>query len=448
MTRHRQLPRTRQLTRAVALMLAAFPLWLAAQTPLAAGSPGLAGLPPEAQLRAALLQAPETAAADAGQRAEQALATQMRLGPHDWVLRAGLARRSERGGPSFQEREIALERTLRWGSKPAQDAALAEQTLRLAQLRLQAAWQASAAGLLSQWFDALRDQQTALHQQQQVQLAAAQVAALQRRVAAGDAAALLLRQADGELARTSAAQASAEQRATASRQALLRRYPSLAAAWPAASQGSTVTGAGTVTAGSPTAATDPTLDTTLDTTADQVLARHPVLAVAQGELALARLQLRRLEADRQGDPTLGLRFAQERGGAERVLGLTVSMPFGGPLRESRVQGGLAAWAGAEASLRGVQQQLAAEAARLAAAPDQAATVLQRLQAAARAADLSAQLTQRAQAAGEATLAELLQQRRQAGDAALAAALADIDLLQARAQLQLALHQLLPAPSHP
>lgn len=42
------------------------------------------------------------------------------------------------------------------------------------------------------------------------------------------------------------------------------------------------------------------------------------------------------------------------------------------------------------------------------------------------------------------MAELLQQQRQAGDNALAADLAATDLRQARANLQLALQQLLPA----
>ena len=420
----------RTVARAATLLLTGLPLWLAAQTL------GTHGLPPEPLLRQALLQAPETDAAAASQRAEQATATQLRLGQNDWVVRAGIAQRSERAGASFNEREIALERTLRWGGKATQDQSLADQTMRLAVLRKQAAWQASATALLAQWFDALRDQQAAWRQQAQLQLAQAQVDALQRRVAAGDAAALLLRQAEGELARTGAAQASAAQRARNSRQALLSRYPQLTPAWPEA---------GPATALASQDQQPTSLSPTQDSLTAELVRRQPLLAAAQAELDLAGLQLRRLEADRQADPTVGLRFAQERGGAERVLGLTVSMPFGGALRDSRVQGGQAALAGAEARLRSLQQLQSIEAQRIADAPAQAAHVLQRLQAAAQAADTSTRLTQRAQTAGEATLAELLQQQRQAGDAALAADLAVIDLLQARAQLQLALQQLLSPP---
>lgn len=344
----------RRVARAAALLLGGLPLWLAAQTLPASG------LPPEPLLRQALLQAPEAEAADASQRADQALADQLRLGPNDWVLRTGLARRSERGGAGFNEREIALERTLRWGSKPAQDAALADQVLRLAALRQQAAWHDSASALLARWFDALRDQQAAWHQQQQLQLARAQLATLQRRVAAGDAAALQLRQAEGELARTEAAEASAAQRAGNSRQALLRQHPPLAPAWPAAPATATAAGSSATPADAGMQA-----GPDADTLVVQLLARHPLLAAAQAELALARLQLRRLEADRSADPTVGLRFAQERGGAERVLGLTVSMPFGSALRDSRVQGGSAALAAAEARVRGLQLQAAADAQRLA-----------------------------------------------------------------------------------
>lgn len=420
----------RTVARAATLLLTGLPLWLAAQTL------GTHGLPPEPLLRQALLQAPETDAAAASQRAEQATATQLRLGQNDWVVRAGIAQRSERAGASFNEREIALERTLRWGGKATQDQSLADQTMRLAVLRKQAAWQASATALLAQWFDALRDQQAAWRQQTQLQLAQAQVDALQRRVAAGDAAALLLRQAEGELARTGAAQASAAQRAGNSRQALLGRYPQLTPAWPEA-------GPATALASQDQQPTSPS--PIQDSLTAELVRRQPLLAAAQAELDLAGLQLRRLEADHQADPTVGLRFAQERGGAERVLGLTVSMPFGGALRDSRVQGGQAALAGAEARLRSLQQLQSIEAQRIADAPAQAAHVLRRLQAAAQAADTSTRLTQRAQTAGEATLAELLQQQRQAGDAALAADLAVIDLLQARAQLQLALQQLLSPP---
>ena len=180
--------------------------------------------------------------------------------------------------------------------------------------------------------------------------------------------------------------------------------------------------------------------------AQQVLLQHPALAAAQAQATLARLQLGRLEADRRPDPTVALRFAQERGGAEQVLGLTVAIPFGSALRDQRVQAGAAAWSAAQAQVRALQAQLAADADRIAAAPAQASHVAGRLQAAAQAAQTSARLTERAQAAGEATLAELLQQHRQAGDAALAAALAQVDALEAQARLALALQQLLPAPA--
>lgn len=433
--RHRPVVRAARAVRAAQAtvwLLAGLPLWAAAQ------SLGADGLPAEALLRQALQQSPDADAASASLAADQAQARLLRLGPNDWVLRAGIAQRSERGGPSFQEREIGVERTLRWGSKPQQDQALADQTLRLAGLRQQLAWRDAADALLLQWFDARRDQQAVWHQQRQSQLAQAQVTALQRRVAAGDAAALLLRQAEGELARTSAALASAEQRATSSRQALLRQHPALAAAWPAAP----LPQAGPDHP-QPDALSEPQAQAQAQLQA-QLQAAHPLLAVAQAELVLARLQLRRLEADRSADPTLGLRFAQERGGAERVLGLSVSLPFGTAVRDSRVQAGSAALAGAEARLRGLQLQVATEVERLVAAPGQAGVVLQRLQGAAQAADTSERLTGRAQGAGEATLAELLQQQRLAGDSRLAADLAAIDLQQARARLLLARQRLLPA----
>jgi len=414
--------------------------WLAAC--LLAGAPGWAaaqagdGLPPEPVLRQALQQAPQAAAADAAWQAGQSAAEQTRLSPYDWVLRAGLQRRSEREGARFAEREIALERTLRWGGKAALDGRLADQSLALATLQRRLAWHEAAQALLATWFDTLRDAQAAAHHQAQLALAEAQLAALRRRVAAGDAPLLAQRQAEGERDRSAAALASAAQRADASRQALLQAYPGLAPHLPAP---------GTGLAGPAALPDAPPVDAGGEAAlVRQIVDQHPALAEARGQTALARLQLSRVQADRQADPTLGLRFAQERGGAERVLGLTVSLPFGTAARDQRARSGEAALALAEAQLRVLQARLESDAARLAAAPARHRLIHDRLQAAAAAADTSARLTERAQVAGEATLADLLQQRRQAGEAALAAGLARLDALEAQARLRLALQPWLPA----
>lgn len=410
-------------------LVAALPLLALAQTrPEAAAD---LGLPPEAALQQALLQAPQAATASAAWRAESATARQLRLGPYDWVLRAGLQRRSERAGDSFAEREINLERTLRWGDKPALDSRLADQTLALATLQRRLAWQDAALALLGTWFELQRDAQALAHQQTQLVLAEAQLASLRRRVAAGDAPLLAQRLAEGERERTAAALAVAEQRAAGSRQALLYSHPALAPHLPAA---------GAALATLPVADDRPA-----DSLARQIIEHHPAGAAAAAQVALARLQLSRLQAERRPDPTVGLRLAQERGGAERVMGVTLSLPFGAAQRDARVQSGEATLALAEAQQQDWQARLATEAQRLAAAPARNLLVHARLQAAASAAETSARLTERAQAAGEATLAEALQLRRQAAEAALAADLARVDALEAQARLRVALQGLLPAP---
>lgn len=406
-------------------------------TAVAQAAPAAEGLPGEALLRQALLAAPSTGLADAQWRAEQAGAALVRQGPYDWVLRAGLQRRDERAGARFAEREVAIERTWRWGNKAALDGQMADQALALAGHTRQLAWQDAAGSLLGLWFDAQREQRAAWHQQAQLGLAEAQVAAVRRRVAAGDAPLLALRQAEGEAERTAAAQASAAQRAQASALRLTGRYPLLAEAWSAASQEDPP--------GPRPALALPPSGAPLATPGPQE-ARSPALAAAQAQVALARLAQQRAQADRSADPTLGLRLAQERGGAERVLGLTVSIPFGTAARDQRVQLAAAAQAVAQAQLAELQTRLQTEARQLADAPERARLVHTRLQAAAQAAETSVRLTERAHAAGEAPLAELLQQRRLASDAALALALSRIDVLEAQARLALSTQHLLAAPA--
>ena len=423
------------LNRRLAAWVLAAAATLAATVAPAAGAQGVAAVPalPEAALRAALLAAPGQAAAEARQALGSAEAAQRRADPYEWVARAGVQRRSEAAGTTH-DRELALERTLRWGDKPALDRRLGDQTAALAALQRRQAWHEDAGQLLAAWFELARDARSLAHQRAQLQLADEQLQAVRRRVAAGDAAVLEQRQAEGEREAAAAALARAGQRWAAGAQALRLSHPALAGALPDPDAAPT-----------PEAAASPLEAGPDEALAAQIVARHPALAVADAERDLARLQQQRVAADRVADPTVGLRMAQERSGAERVLGLTLSLPLGGEARDRRLALEAAQAALAERQAEALRRRVATDAARTAADPARLAQVQARLQAAAEAARASARLTERARAAGEATLGELLQQRRLAGEAALAAALAAIDAQEARARLQLALQQLLPPP---
>lgn len=389
-------------------------------------APGLAGLPPTEPLRAALEAQPLTQAARQQGLAELAAASAMRHSPYEWTARAGTAQRSEAQGQRWAEQELGLERTLRWPGKASLDTALASSAEAVALAHWDRAWRDATLTLLQTWFDLVREERRAQGMDAQAALAAQQMEVVRLRVAAGDAPRLDWLQAQLEHERLAAEQASAALRARLARADWQRRYPAL----------------GTATVVLP--ATAPPVGEA-DSAVPAADATPPELAQARHEAALAQLRARRISLDRHADPTVGLRLARERSGEERVLGLSISWPFGGPQRDARVRGAAAEAAAAAARLQDTERQTAGvlQAERLQAqglvhTHAQLARVAQQ-------ADETAALLRRAYAAGESPLNAVLQVQRQAREARTAAELALIDALQAGAQVQLRHPGLLPPP---
>lgn len=398
---------------------------LGAQAAPEPAAPELAGLPPTAALQAALDALPLTQAARQQGLADMAAAGAQRLSPYEWTARSGLAQRSDTQGQRWNEPELGLERTLRWPGKAGLDDALAGRAEALAQASWAARWREAAQALLQTWFDLVRDERRAQGANAQAALAAQQLEVVRLRVAAGDAPRLDWLQAQLEHERLAAEQASAALRARLARADWQRRYPALGE---------------TPVALPPSAPDAAASDATATTTAT------PELLKARHESALAELRARRIHLDRHADPTLGLRLARERGGEERVLGLSISWPFGGPQRDARARSAAAEAAAAAARLQDAERQAAgaAETERL-LAQGLARTHAQLARVATQADDTAA-LSRRAYAAGEQPLTAVLQVQRQAREARTAAELALIDALQAHAQWLLRNQRLLPAPA--
>jgi outer membrane protein TolC len=55
----------------------------------------------------------------------------------------------------------------------------------------------------------------------------------------------------------------------------------------------------------------------------------PAVRAAAAASELARVRATRARADRWSDPSIGVRYAEERGGAERILGVFISVPLPG-----------------------------------------------------------------------------------------------------------------------
>ncbi|MFM1988966.1 MAG: hypothetical protein RJA99_1923, partial [Pseudomonadota bacterium] len=130
-----------------------------------------------------------------------------------------------------------------------------------------------------------------------------------------------------------------------------------------------------------------------------------------------------------------------RGGAERILGLAVSIPLAGAARAAAVDEAAAQARAAAAREAAVRRRLEAEVEGAVLRAAGARDGWQRLDAAAARLESAAALSARAYALGEGAIGEVLVARRLASDARLAAVTAGVDAAQARYRLLLDAHAL-------
>ena len=385
-------------------------------------------LPSEAAVRMAVEQSPTVQAADAARRGAQARADGLRVGTHETVVRASGQRRwtHDGSGQRFTEGQIAIERPLRLWGKAAVDAELAEATRATGRLAAQDARHETARQLLALWFAALRAGQARQAAQGNADAAAELANITERRLRVGDAARLEAELAAAEQARMQAALAGAEAAQTSARADLCARFPDLC---PMAST-------------STDAATLPTPPSGSETQLRLRYIEHShEYLLAQSEEALALHQARRTDLERRPDPTVGVFATSERGGSERIAGISISLPLGSVQRQSQAAAALADADAALSRRLAVERRLGAEfdvlwsqlKGKRAAATAQAQTVTLQRSATDRA--------MRAYRAGESGLADLLAARRVLAEAVLAERMSHIDTLESDSRLRLDLHEM-------
>lgn len=395
-------------------------------------------LPPEATVLQVLAQLPQVRAASAGIPLAQARSQRLQAGPHDWVAKAGVNRRSEQGGPRYRESEIGLETGLRWPAKVTADRQLGSVEERLGHIGHADAWHEAARSLLADWFEVLRDTRSAQLLEAQDRLMQRQLKVTQRRVETGDAAALDLLAANAERARVQAQATRARTQAELRSHSLLRRYPGLAdpagllAARPDDWLGQ-----------APLAdATDPA-----SAWVERILDDNHEIERAQARAEQARLQAGRVQLERQPDATVGVRATRERGGQEQVLGVYLSLPLGGAGRAADARAALAQADIADQELAQTRQRVETEAWRTASEAQQARATLVSQRHALEQLEKNAGLQERAYALGESPLVDLLLARRSALEARLVAETSALDAMQAQARMLLDAHRLWRAPEH-
>lgn len=401
-----------------------FSTW-AAVTLLASAVQAQSYLPSDELVRAAVEQSPGVQAADAARRGAQAKADGLRAGTHETLVRATGQRRWVRDGSGqrFGEGQIAVERPLRLWGKAQVDGELADATKAAGQLLAQDARHETARQLLALWFAARRAAQARQAAQDNADAATELARITARRLQAGDAARLEVDLANAEQARMRAALAVAQSTEQAALADLQAQFPGVGA--PSDEQA---------------ALPDLPVQAAAELRTIYVEQSHEYL-LAQAEEKLSLHQARRADLERHPDPTVGVFATSERGGAERIAGVSFSMPLGSVYRDAQAA---VAVADADAALSrrlAAERRLGAEfdvlwsqltGKRLAALAQIEAAQLQRS-----AADRSL----RAYRAGESSLTDLLSVRRTLADALLAERLAQSEALESDSRLLLDLHRL-------
>ncbi|MDY7574575.1 TolC family protein [Actimicrobium sp. CCI2.3] len=397
-------------------------LWLAL---VAFSAPVLAQsvLPPEQVVRTVLENLPQVRASAINIDLARAGKSRLDAGTHEWTVRTGLSRRTDQIGGRYNEQDVALERSVRWFGKAAQDRAIGDKGIVVATSGHEDAWHEAGRTLLTDWFSALREMSATERLDEQVGLAAQLRAIAEKRVKAGDAAQIELLQADTESARVGALLQQAQLRREQALQQLATNYPGLpvphAAPLPI-----------------PVASTE-----SGDWWRDKITSDNHELELAQGEADLLGLQAARVSSERMPDPTIGVRAGRERDGQERLVSISILFTLPGAGRSADRDGAVAKAGMATQRAAMTQMKVSAAAQRVVTDSQRSLTLWQTMQ---RIADQSAQQSatmMRAYTLGEASLTDALTNRRMAMDAALAAESAQIDALAAQARLSLDAHLL-------
>lgn len=374
-----------------------------------------------------LREAPAIRAAGAQVRAEEANRQRLAAGSHEWNLRLGSQQRKVLPGNGPDERygewNAALERALRLPGKGALDGEIGAAGVGIAEAALDDARHEAGRALLAGWFAWLRENAATGQWAQQVELLAHQRQAIERRQQLGDAARLEAVQAAAALAQAEAQLAQASARLRIAEEDLRRRFPGLPLNAPTGlGEPATIAGSD----GEWVAA---------------ILEHNHELGVARGETRRARLLADRARRERLPDPSIGVQFARERNGEEKLLGAYVSIPLPGGARRATADAAFAQAEAREEQAAAIERRIAGEAAALYHAAVAAIPGWQAARNAAEHLGRSAGMTARAYQLGEGSLSELLTARRLANEAELGARQARLEALELRYRLLLDTHRL-------
>lgn len=378
-------------------------------------------LPPAAQVKQTLENLPQLRASRANLIAEKANAERLRVGPHEWIARTTGQQRRENFGNNYFENEIAIERAIRYSSKAEKDIAIGKNSIEVADAALADSWHEAARSLMSLWFSWLREERQARRLQEYAQILNRELSIAEKRVKAGDAPRIEIMLAETELAKAQAAQLQALRRAELLVAELEKKFPRI------------------VLHASTTLAEPPTIEGSTADWREKILTDNHELELAKRTAQNEKLIADRILLEKTPDPTVGVRMVQERGGSEKILGLTLSMPLPGEYRRRQAEVALARADVAQERAQETRAKVEAMASQVSLTALSAKALWQTMANISTQTEANAQLASRAYALGEASLAETLLARRNAIEALNFAEQAQLNALEAYSRLLLDTH---------
>lgn len=398
-------------------------LMIAASLVHAAGSE-YQDLPPPAQVTSALDNHVMVLNAASNLRLEQANQRKWNSGNYEYNLRAGSAQRNiSSSGQKLKEWDVALERPLRLPNKLSLDQEIGAASVARADFALGDARHEAARTLLRLWFAWQREQAQVTLWLNQIDIYQQQAATVEKRVKAGDAAKMELNQAQVMVAQAIVSSQQIQMRAQLAGNELRREFPSIQL------EDDLIP------------ATPQPIDKDYDYWEARILDDNHELGMAREQSRVQQLLAQRSRADQIPDPTVGVRYSSEIGGAEKLTGLYVSIPLSVTARSATSEAAAQQAMIAADQYAFVQRRLKNDIDNAYRQATHSYANWQKAHEVAISVGHNALLVARAYSLGEGTLTDSLVARRNALDAALAETLAQLDANESRYRLLLDAHQL-------
>lgn len=393
-----------------------------------AGTADFPDLPPESQVVMVLAHHPAVLAAQAGIQFEEANRARLKAGVYEFTVRADAQNRHVTlapGSTNYGEYGVAVERPVRLPSKAVLDEKIGAEGVQVARLTQGAALHDTSRRLLQLWFAWLREYAAVGQWTQQVAVLRQQVNITAKRVRAGDAPRLELNLAEAAASQAEANALQAQTRESMARGELGQTFPGLRPPE-------------TVRLVEP----QPVMQS-FEYWRDRIVEHNHEVARAREEVKRRELLVSRARADQTPDPTVGVRYMNEFGGAEKIAGMFVSVPLPGQARTAVSQAAVAQVEAAaqneSAALRMVSTEVSGAYLGAVGAYD----AWQKARAAADAMMRNAELTARAYQLGESSLNDVLVARRLALESGLASRNAQLEAQGSSYRLLLDAHLLWP-----